>query len=111
MSYKIVYYEQENRRSRVEDFLVKLAKKSPKDFAARLCRFEAGNPGSYRSLGNQTFELKINRGPGYRVYFTTKENIIVIVHINSKGPKKSQNLDIQLSKKLVKKFHEENKCQ
>jgi putative addiction module killer protein len=45
----------------------------------RLKRVELGNLGDYRSVGAGAYELKIDYGPGYRVYFGQVGSIIVIL--------------------------------
>ena len=42
---------------------------------ARLKRAELGNLGDSKTLGEHLFEMRINFGPGYRVYFYRKDNV------------------------------------
>jgi len=62
---------------------------------ARLDRLALGNPGVCRHLGNGVWELKIDFGPGYRVYFGYHGETIVI--LLSGGDKGSQSKDISMS--------------
>jgi len=97
-----------------EEFLLKLSKKAPKEYAqirARLARVQSGNLGNYRDLGGRTIELKISRGAGYRLYCTITNSDIIVVFANIKGQKKSQNLEIQKAKALVNEFWAEQKEQ
>jgi putative addiction module killer protein len=48
---------------------------------ARLERVELGNLGDYRSVGEGVFELRINYGPGYRVYFGQIGATIVLLRM------------------------------
>ena len=59
----------------------------------RIKRAELGNLGDYKALGKGLFEMKIDSGPGYRLYFTrVKDKIIILV---SGGNKSSQVNDIK----------------
>jgi putative addiction module killer protein len=59
----------------------------------RVDRLVHGNPGQYRNLTDGVAELKIDCGPGYRVYFTQRgEEIIVLL---AGGDKSSQQQDIK----------------
>ena len=58
----------------------------------RLERIKLGNLGDFRSVGEGVCELRIDCGPGYRVYFGQIENIIVILLLG--GDKSTQNRDI-----------------
>ena len=58
----------------------------------RLRRVELGNLGDYRSLGAGVYELKIDYGPGYRVYFGKDGKEIIILLCG--GDKSSQRADI-----------------
>jgi putative addiction module killer protein len=63
----------------------------------RLDRLALGNPGTCRHVGDGIWELKIDFGPGYRVYFGYHGDIIVV--LLSGGDKGSQNRDIPIAKR------------
>lgn len=63
---------------------------------ARLDRVELGNLGDYRSVGEGVGELKINYGPGYRVYFGQMGSTIVLLLCG--GDKSTQQQDIRKAK-------------
>ena len=63
----------------------------------RLDRVGTGNLGDYRSVGEGVCELRINYGPGYRVYFGQVEETIVLLLIG--GDKSTQEQDIRNPKK------------
>ncbi len=60
---------------------------------ARIRRLSLGNPGQYRSLPGGVAELKIDYGPGYRVYYTKRGEELVILLCG--GDKRTQNQDIE----------------
>ncbi|MEG4244043.1 type II toxin-antitoxin system RelE/ParE family toxin [Microcoleus sp. MON2_D6] len=62
----------------------------------RLDRVGTGNFGDYRSVGEGVYELRINYGPGYRVYFGQVEETIVLLLIG--GDKSTQEQDIRKAK-------------
>ena len=64
--------------------------------AARLSRLELGNEGVSKALGEGIYELKIDIGPGYRVYFGKVGHVIVVILAG--GTKRHQNKDIQKAK-------------
>ena len=68
----------------------------------RLVRLEAGNPGKpeigWKSLGDGVYELKIDDGVGYRVYFAFSGAHIILLLFGGAKPK--QNTDIKVAKKL-----------
>ena len=59
---------------------------------SRLNRIANGNLGDYRSVGEGVCELKINYGPGYRIYFGQIGSTIVILLCG--GDKSTQDKDI-----------------
>lgn len=68
----------------------------------RLNRVSLGNLGNYRSVGEGVCELKIDYGPGYRIYFGQIETIIVLLLCG--GDKSTQNQDIQTAIEYWKKY-------
>ncbi|MBD2020621.1 type II toxin-antitoxin system RelE/ParE family toxin [Leptolyngbya sp. FACHB-36] len=58
----------------------------------RLDRVALGNFGDYRSVGDGIFELRIDYGPGYRVYFAQVGMLILLLLCG--GDKSTQNQDI-----------------
>ena len=60
--------------------------------SARLRRMALGNPGDVRSLGQGVSEMRIDYGPGYRVYY--KQTGTEIVLLLCGGDKSSQKRDI-----------------
>jgi putative addiction module killer protein len=63
---------------------------------ARIARLRLGNFGVARSVGNGVAELKIDYGPGYRVYFGRDGQALVILLCG--GSKGTQNDDIKKAK-------------
>lgn len=59
-----------------------------------------GNFGDAASVGHGMSELKINIGPGYRVYYTIRRQTVVILLCG--GDKSTQDKDIKRAKKLAK---------
>jgi putative addiction module killer protein len=66
----------------------------------RIRRLSLGNFGDAKSVGGGVRELRIDYGPGYRVYFVERRNVVVILLCG--GDKRSQGADIALAKKLSK---------
>jgi putative addiction module killer protein len=64
----------------------------------RIRRVSLGNLGDVKPVGNGISELRIDYGPGYRVYFTQRNNRLIILLTG--GDKTTQASDIQKAKKL-----------
>ncbi len=64
----------------------------------RIRRLSLGNPGDVRPVGEGVSELRIDYGPGYRVYFTRRGSEIVILLAG--GDKRTQERDIEAAKEL-----------
>jgi putative addiction module killer protein len=67
---------------------------------ARIRRLSLGNPGDSRSVGESVHELKIDYGPGYRVYFTKRGRTVVVLLAG--GDKKTQARDIERARNLAR---------
>lgn len=65
----------------------------------RILQIEGGLLGKTRSLGNKVAEIKIDYGPGYRLYFT-KIGLAVVILLCG-GAKRSQSRDIKRAKALA----------
>jgi putative addiction module killer protein len=66
----------------------------------RIRRMEIGNAGDVRSVGDGVGEIRIDYGPGYRVYFARRGRTLVILLCG--GDKKSQRKDIAVAKRMAK---------
>jgi len=72
--------------------------------AERLHRFGAGNPGDIKSVGDGVTEMRIDYGPGYRVYYTRRGSVVVILLCG--GDKRGQQQDIRRAKALAAEIEE-----
>jgi putative addiction module killer protein len=67
---------------------------------ARIDRLELGNPGHARPVGEGVSEMRIDYGPGYRVYFIQKGTQLIVLLAG--GDKGSQSRDIQKAQQLAR---------
>lgn len=70
--------------------------------AARLDRLASGNSGDAQPVGDGVSELRINYGPGYRVYFIQRGPVLIILLCG--GDKSSQDRDIKQAKVLAEQW-------
>ena len=70
----------------------------------RVDRLIHGNPGDHRNLPGGVSELKIDCGPGYRVYYTQRREQLLLLLIG--GDKSSQGKDIAKAQRLAKEYGE-----
>ena len=66
----------------------------------RIRRLSLGNPGDVKPVGEGVSELRVNYGPGYRVYFVQKGQQLVILLAG--GDKSTQDQDIQTALELAR---------
>ena len=71
---------------------------------SRIDRLTLGNPGDVRPIGEGISELRINYGPGYRVYFVQRSDEYVVLLCG--GDKGSQDADIKSAKKLARELED-----
>ena len=65
----------------------------------RIERLAAGNPGDVKAVGEGVSELRINYGPGYRVYYKKHGRKVVILLAG--GDKRTQAKDIKIALRLL----------
>lgn len=68
--------------------------------AVRIRRLSLGNPGDVHPVGEGVSELRIDYGPGYRVYFVQRGALLVILLAG--GDKSTQSQDIQAALELAR---------
>jgi putative addiction module killer protein len=65
----------------------------------RVDRLVHGNPGQHRTLTDGVCELKIDFGPGYRVYYTERAGVVIVLLAG--GDKSTQQQDIKAAISLA----------
>lgn len=70
----------------------------------RVDRLIHGNPGSHRKLGGGVHELKIDAGPGYRVYYALRGQRLLLLLAG--GDKSTQSRDIEKAIELNRNYVE-----
>lgn len=70
----------------------------------RIRRLSLGNPGDVKPVGEGISEMRIDYGPGYRVYFTRRGPVVVVLLCG--GDKASQDKDIALAKVVAAQWKE-----
>ncbi len=65
-------------------------------------RLALGNPGDVKAVGDGLSELRIDYGPGYRIYFVRRGPRLAVILAG--GAKRGQDRDIKLAKALAKEL-------
>ena len=71
---------------------------------ARILRLAYGNVGDAKPVGAGVSELRIDYGPGYRVYFSQRGSVVVLLLCG--GDKSTQRKDIERARFLAKEFED-----
>ena len=91
--YEIDYYKKEDGIAPFREWLDALRDVNGRArIRVRLDRARLGNLGDHKHLGNGVWELRIDCGPGYRVYFAKEENRLILLLVG--GDKDTQSRDI-----------------
>lgn len=84
-----------------EKWLAGLGDKSAKArILARLESVRLGAFGDWKAIGGKLRELRVHSGPGYRVYWVLRRNVVVVLLCG--GAKSTQARDIERAKRLLK---------
>lgn len=74
-------------------------RKAKSKIAGRIARIEIGLMGDVKSVGGGVSEVRIDFGPGYRLYFTRRGKQLIILLVG--GDKSGQRRDIALAKEMA----------
>lgn len=92
--YEILDYLTSEGRDPFKEWLADLADRQARArVAVRVQRMAAGNFGDHKPLSDGVWELKIDHGPGYRVYYAQAGRKLVLLLIG--GDKRRQQSDIE----------------
>lgn len=69
---------------------------------ARLRLAEAGSLGDWKTVGGEVSEMRVDVGPGYRLYFTRRGNLLIIMLAG--GDKSTQRRDIRRAQQILKEL-------
>lgn len=70
----------------------------------RIRRLSIGNPGDVKSVGGGISEMRIDYGPGYRVYFTQRGTLVILLLCG--GDKRTQQQDIKQAKAIAAEWRD-----
>jgi putative addiction module killer protein len=71
---------------------------------ARILRLSLGNPGDVKPVGEGISEMRIDYGPGYRLYFLHQGLMLVVLLCG--GDKSAQAKDIENAKQIARRWKE-----
>ena len=77
------------------------------DILRRIDRVAHGNLGEIKPLGDGVSEMKIDKGPGYRIYYMRRGEQVILLLVG--GDKSSQERDIKRAKQLAKEMSNEQR--
>jgi putative addiction module killer protein len=105
MNLSVVQYVTNTGKVPYQEWLRRLKNKTAKaSVIRRILRIELGDLGDHKRVGDGVSELRIDVGPGYRVYFGTIGKTVVVLLLA--GDKSTQRRDIERAKKYWKDHQE-----
>jgi putative addiction module killer protein len=105
---EVIYYVDPEGNYPAHNWLEKLKDKTTRVIIkGRIRRVEEGNLGFTRSIGHGLIELKIDHGPGYRVYLGIDGDTVIM--ILAAGDKSTQFKDIENAKARWQNYRETKK--
>lgn len=100
--YRLEYYLEDDGSAPFIEWLTRLRDRDAHArISARLNRVKLGNFGIIKALGDGVVELKIDYGPGYRVYYAMNGKTVVLLLIG--GDKSTQTKDVKTAKAYWKR--------
>ena len=105
--HKVIHYLDEAENDLYQSWLESLRDRVAKvAIIKRVARLEVGLFGDCKSLREGIWELKVDVGAGYRVYYAHMGNRVIL--LTSGGEKKSQSRDIERALNLLKNWEKRN---
>lgn len=90
-----------------QDWLDELAdRRAQLRIAARLRLVEANSLGDWKPVAGSVSEMRVDFGPGYRLHFTRRENIVIVLLCG--GDKSSQKRDISRAQRIARELESES---
>lgn len=102
------YYIGENGRSPFSEWLARLDAQAAAKVTTALIRLELGNVSNVKAVGSGVAEIRIDWGPGYRVYFGRDGESLVILLTG--GTKRQQDKDIKNALELWSNYKRRRKA-
>lgn len=97
------FYQTAERRRPFQEWLLRLRDaQAAARIEARLARLAAGSFGDSKPVGEGVMELRIDWGPGYRVYFARLGQVVILLLCG--GDKRTQQKDIERAKDYFDDF-------
>lgn len=101
--FEIVHYLNERGKPVFLEWLAGVRDKLAKSrILKRVERLQLGNFGDCKFVGNNVWELRIDHGPGYRVYYSIVDKKIVLLLCG--GDKSTQSKDIEKAKSYLENY-------
>ena len=105
MTISVAQYVTSSGKVPYQEWLGRLRDKTAKAAVIRrVLRIELGDLGDHKRLGDGVSELRIHVGPGYRIYFGTIGDTIIVLLVA--GEKKTQARDVERAKQYWKDHQE-----
>ena len=103
---QIKFYQLENGKEPVKDWLISLDSTTRVKIIKRLERLYDDNFGDYKQIAPNLYELRFFFGKGYRIYYTIENNIVVILLYA--GDKSNQQKDIKIAQSYLQNMKGNN---
>ena len=101
-----IYRTEEGKRPFADWSLSLKDRKARVKIDTRINRLQLGNLGDCKNVGGGVFELRVDYGPGYRVYFGRRGQKLIILLCG--GDKRTQQRDIQRAKQYWEEYKDGN---
>lgn len=102
--FKLEYYVADNGKAPLIEWLKRLHVVTKAKIMTKIDNLSFGNLGNCKSIGSGLCELKIDYGPGYRIYYSQVGSKVLLLILG--GDKGSQQKDIKKAFQCLESYHE-----